>query len=223
MTTEKAVGKNLVFPISEELAQKIRTVSRQFKVTPYIFTLYAFQVMVAKLIQRDDLFSLSVLANRREPAYQQIMGCLAKLVIVRTKLDRGAKLGDEMHRLNEDIRNIQDNQEYHLTPLLEEIRGEAPRSMNDWGEFFMAFQNYKSEELSFEDLKLSLEPISKDGCMTKLQLAVSENSRGMYGIFQYNESVITDATALKVRDLYVALLERMAEKPDMTVEELLAE
>jgi len=59
--------------------------------------------------------------------------------------------------------------------------------------------------------------------MTKLQLAVSENARGMYGIFQYNESVITDATALKVRDLYVALLERMAEKPDMTVEELLAE
>lgn len=223
VTTEKAVGKNLVFPIIEELAQKIRTVSRQFKVTPYIFTLYAFQVMVAKLIQRDDLFSLSVVANRREPAYQQIMGCLAKLVIVRTKLDRGAKLGDEMHRLNEDIRNIQDNQEYHLTPLLEEIRGEAPRSMNDWGEFFMAFQNYKSEELSFEDLKLSLEPISKNGCMTKLQLAVSENARGMYGIFQYNESVITDATALKVRDLYVALLERMAEKPDMTVEELLAD
>ena len=223
VSPEEAVGKILTFRISPELYQKMHKICRQFKVTPYIFTLYAFQIMIAKLINKDDHYSLTVYANRREQEYQQIMGCLAKLVIIRSSIDRSANICDEMHRLNEDIRRIQDNQEYHLYPLIKDMFGKEPKCMDEWGEFFMAFQNYKSEDLSFEDLKLSLEPIAKNGCMTKLQLAVSENSSGMYGIFQYNESMIAEETALAIQDMYVALLEKMADDPDITAERLMAD
>lgn len=217
-----AVGKNLVFSFSPALYQSMNTVCRSMKVTPYIYTLYAFQVLIARLTQRRDLHSLTVMANRRDAGYQSVLGCFVQLLIVRSAIRENEPIREQMHHLYGDIRNIQENQEYPIYPLLHEMYGTEPKCMGDWGEFFMAFQNYKSENLSLEDLKLSLEPIAKNGCMTKLQLAVSENSNGMYGIFQYNESFLTAELVEQIKDLYLQILETMAQNPDMTASELLS-
>ena len=219
---QDAVGKLIVFPVSEELYQAINSVCRSRKITPYIYTLLAFHILVARYTGHKDVFCLSVTANRRENAFKAVSGCLADCIILRSNMTENKNLTDQLHILSEDVKNALENQEYPMYQLLWELTGKEPRLMENWGEFFMAFQNYKSEDLSLEDLKLRAENISKNGCMAKLQLAISENSNGMYGIFQYNESNFTQATVERLKDEYLELLRKMAENPDNFIDTLLS-
>lgn len=209
-----AVGKVIVFPINDELHSTISRFCRAERISPFTYTLLAFHILIARLTHKQDVFSLVVTANRRENAYKSVSGCLVDGILLRSKFNPDLTIGEAIRMLSEDVKYGLENQEYPLYNLLWDLKGKEPRLMEDWGEFFMAFQNYKSSKLSLEDITLRAETINKTGCMTKLQLAVSENDSGMYGIFQYNESCFTEDSVEKIKNDYIKILEDIAQCHD---------
>ncbi len=212
------IGQSRAFAVEESLYKKIGKVCKELRISLFTYTMLAYHILLAKNTKKKDVYCTVATANRREGKNQEISGCLADCIIFRSVFKEKQTIKEALENLSKGVKEGLDNQEYPFYDLMWELRKEEPRFMEQWGEFFMAFQNYKSSDLCFEDLQLCEEIIDKRGCKTNFSLCISENGKCMYGGVEYNNQLFDEKAVDSFMKEYLALLDKLSESLDETID-----
>jgi amino acid adenylation domain-containing protein/thioester reductase-like protein len=185
----------------------------------------AFAVLLYRSTAQRDIAIGAPLANRGSRATDDVVGLFVNTIVMRYKLEDGLSFNELlMHHRDASLEAI----EYGEVPferVVEELRPERSLSHNPLFQVMFALQGAETDLPSFEGLRATLLDLDLGSTRFDLECTTWREPHRLKVRLTYSCDIFEDATAQRLLNQYLRLLERIASDPCAPIEslELLAE
>jgi amino acid adenylation domain-containing protein/non-ribosomal peptide synthase protein (TIGR01720 family) len=213
-------GRSLNVGLPEELVASLKNLSRQEGLTLFMTLLAAFEVLLYRYTQQDDISVGSFVANRGRPEIELLIGFFVNTVVLRTRLSDDLTVRELLKRVRGVTLGAFAHQELPLEKLLEELK---PKRRQDRTPLFQVAINYrKIPASSFGPSGLTLTPIKRSLTVSYFDLAleIGERTDGLTLTFVYATDLFQVETVRRLGRHLQNLLEGMVSDPGQLIAEL---
>jgi len=132
--------------VSVEIAadnyKRINDFCAKYKITPYVFALGAFTLLLYKLSGQNDFIVGTFSANRDLPELDNVVGIFLNNLPIRTKFNEEENILEYFIKLQETVLKSMENKDYPFEKLIEDL--EVNRDMSRAPIFNTVFQMFNS-------------------------------------------------------------------------------
>ncbi len=209
------------FALPKALSDEVTRSSRQNGATPFMTLLAAFQVLLSRYSNQDDVVVGTPIANRNRGEIEGLIGYFANTLPMRTKLDGDPTFAELLERVKDASLGAYAHQDMPFEKLVEELRPERSLSHNPLFQVLFSLQN--APRRAFELSGLQLKPLGGvTGGTAKFDISVFllEDANGRSGRIEYNTDLFDEATIDRMLRHYLGLLEAALANPDTRISQL---
>ncbi len=199
---------------SKRLLQNLQELSRREHVTLFIFSLAAFQALLAYYSGQDDIVVGTPIANRRQTELDNLIGFFANTLVLRTKLSGNPGFRELLQRVRETALGAYTHQDIPFEQLVEVLQPERNLSHTPLFQVAFVFQDGSQSQAHFADLDLQGLDIDTGTAKFDLTLSLSESKEGFRGAIEYNYDLFEPETIARMLEHLQVLLETVAERPE---------
>ncbi|NRD48556.1 non-ribosomal peptide synthase/polyketide synthase, partial [Corallococcus exiguus] len=202
------------FPLA--LSEAVEALCRREGITPFMFLLAAFQLLLARYSGQDDISVGSPVAGRNRAELEGLIGFFLNTLVLRTRLDgdptvrellarvRTTALGAFAHQ-HVPFEQLQPMRDLHQAPLFQVM---------------FILQNTPPAELSVPGLTFRALPSRSRAAKFDMTLSLSRTARGFVGALEYAKDFYDASTAERLmRHLHV-LVKALVATPECRISEL---
>jgi amino acid adenylation domain-containing protein len=213
-------GAAVSLHLSGELRDSLQELSRREGVTLFMTMLAAFEVLLHRYTQQDDIVVGSPIAGRNEVETEGLIGFFVNTVLLRTDLSGDPSFKGLLGRVRDTALGAYAYQDLPFERLVEELQPERNLSYNPLCQVLFSFQNPAVTPLESAGVTLSLEPVSTGTSKTDLGLYITEQVDGVAIWAEYSTDLFESATISRLLEHYRTLLEAAVARPDVPVSRL---
>nr|QEO74667.1 condensation domain-containing protein [uncultured bacterium] len=206
--------------LSPELIRRLRALGQKEGVTLYMMLLAAFQTLLYRYTNQEDVCVGSSVAGRTRTELEGLIGFFLNTLVLRTDLSGGPTFRELLGRVREVALQAYANQDVPVEMLLEELRPGRHLGHNPLFQVMFILQNAPLPELRLGDIALSLLPGDNGTSKFDLTLDLTEEGEGVSGHIEYNSDLFDAATVARFAAHFQTLLAAAAERPDTSVASL---
>ena len=206
--------------ISGDLTEKLRTIGRDEGATLFMVLLAAFQTLLSREAGQTDIAVGTDIANRSRVETEKLIGFFVNLLVLRTDLSGNPRFQELLGRVREVALGAYAHQDLPFDKLVEELKPDRDLSRNPLVQVLFVMQNLQGSAV--EPPGLQLTPIDPGTEVARFDLAVFVNAadRGLWMNWIYNADLFEPSTIKAMAERFGRLLESIAERPDMRLENL---
>src|SRR5205823_4016663 len=115
-------GASHTFELSEELFQQLKALASAAKTTLYMLLLAAFELLLYRYTDQDDLLIGTTALGRSRAELEKIVGYLANPVVLRTNLSGNPTFQELLGRVRQTVIGALDHQDYPFPLLVERLQ-----------------------------------------------------------------------------------------------------
>src|SRR3989440_10738935 len=115
-------GASHTFELSEELFQQLKALASAAKTTLYMLLLAAFELLLYRYTDQDDLLIGTSALGRSRAELEKIVGYLANPVVLRTNLAGNPTFQELLGRVRQTVIGALDHQDYPFPLLVERLQ-----------------------------------------------------------------------------------------------------
>ena len=207
-------GAREQFALNERLGAALAELSRRENVTLHMTLLAAFQTLLYRYTDQEDIAVGSAIANRNHPGIENLIGFFVNMLVLRTDLSGHPTFRELLSRVREVCLGAYAHQDVPFEKLVEELQPERDPARPPF--FNVVFQSLNNPMPALEFSGLRVTPVEVRLGMPHfdLILSVAESRRGLVGTLEYNTDLFDPATARRMLEHFEALLEEVAQRPD---------
>ena len=215
-------GSTHGFKLSRELTEKVEALAADNQVTLYITLLSAFQILLHRYSNQDDIIVGSPLAGRHHQEFHDLVGYFINPVALRSRVDDDPVFRDYLQRVSKTFFGAFENQEFPVQKLVEhlEVKRDSSRSpifqvvfsmekvpgVDEQGiAVFLIGQG--GHEFEVGDLSVKSIDLNLRQAQFEITLVVEEAGGNIYGCWQYNRDLFEPETISLLNELYEQILE----------------
>ncbi len=200
--------------VSKELTKKLKTLSRNERVTLYMTLLAAFKVLLCRLTGQADMVVGSPIAGRDQVEVEGLIGLFVNTMILRTDLSGDPTFRELLQRVRESTLGAYRNQEVPFDKLMGELKSERHLSHNTLFQVMFVHEKADSEQsLKFPGLDFRVFVIETGTSMFDLTLSIMESPESLNCSFTYNTDLFDDTTITRIMDHFQTVLEGIVANP----------
>ncbi|MCA1612751.1 MAG: condensation domain-containing protein [Acidobacteria bacterium] len=214
-------GAKQLFAISGELTAGVEALSRSENCTPFMTLLAAFQSLLQHYSGQADVLVGTATSGRTRPETERLVGLFANTLVLRTDLAGDPTFKELLRRVREVVLSAEARQDVPFEKLVEVLQVERDLSRQP---IFQVLFNLQSQSLGTSGLPgMTLEPMESEVGTSKFDLTVfwAKAPSHFYGSLVYSTDLFEPATAARMTEDYVALLEAVVARPGARLGELL--
>jgi amino acid adenylation domain-containing protein len=199
--------------LPRSLSDALSELSRRESVTLFMTLLAAFQTMLYRYTNQEDIVVGTPIANRTRRELEGLVGFFVNTVVLRTDCSGNPTFKELLGRVREVALQAYAHQDVPFEKLVEELRPE--RSLNHMPLFQVLFavQNAPRAALRLTDLELQHFPFIGETATFDLSLFIGEVSAGLRLTFEYNTDLFQAETIARMVGHFQTLLEGMSLNP----------
>ncbi len=223
------------FELPAHLVDRLRTLAHNDTATGggaatlYQVLLGAFQVLLHRYSNQDDICVGTPVANRNRQEIEGLIGFFVNTLVMRSRFEDKPSFHALLRRLKEQALAAQSHQDVPFEMLVDELSaaGEAAAQRNMavtpvFQVMFTLEQNSGGDGRAAAPLVgITINPVATHSGTAKfdLTLFVSENANGtLTGSFEYNTDLWYTSTIGRIAGHYLKLLEGIVAQPDTSVD-----
>jgi amino acid adenylation domain-containing protein len=207
------------FALSIEIQERLYAVVREQGVTLFMTLLLAFQALLGRCSNQEDLLVGTPVANRTRVETEGLIGLFANTLVLRGDLSGGPTFRQALARVREACLGAFAHQDLPFERLVAELNPERDLGRSPLFQALFVLQNLgaapRSERLVVEPLEVPLGVAKFD-----LALALFESGRGMFGNLEYRRDLFEPATIARFAAQLKALLAGALADPDAPLPDL---
>lgn len=213
-------GKIHKFKIPDVLADKIHRLSSEEAITPFVFSLTAFAILLYRYTRADDIVIGSPVAGRTHKEVEDLMGLFINTLAIRVNLSNNPHIGELLQNVKKTVMGAVANQELPFEKLVEELQVERNLSYSPVFQAMFNYQSMKKTALQLTDLEVS--PFLRSNNTTKfdLNLAVKYIEGEMTCFLTYNTDLFLPKTIQYMAGHYMEIVSNMADSLSSKVSEI---
>ena len=213
-------GAKLPLTLSRTLSGGIKSLSRTHNATLFMTLLAAFQCLLCRYTQHDDIAVGSLIANRNQIEIERLIGMFANAVVLRTDLSGDPTFSEVLRRVRQVTLDAYRNQELPIEEILQALR--VPRSLDRNPLFRVMFILQKPSSTRLALHGLSARSINADPGIARSDLLlelVDEDGR-LGGWLEYSTELFEATTIKRMAAHFRTLLESILANPEQRISDL---
>ncbi|WP_414568457.1 amino acid adenylation domain-containing protein [Nostoc sp. CCY 9925] len=216
--------------LSKTLSEALLALGQQEGVTLFITLLAAFQVLLYRYTQQEDITIGSPIANRNRSEIEGLIGFFVNSLVLRTDLSGNPTFRQLLSRVKEVALGAYSHQDLPFEKLVEELHPERNLNQNPLFQVVFALQNAPMTALELPSLTLSPLPFETETTRFDLELHLWEpntqnglwldSSEGISGFVIYSTDLFDDATITRMFGHFQTLLKGIVANPEQRIAQL---
>ena len=213
-------GARYVLRYSEVLTAALNDLSRGESVTLFMTLMAAYQTLLYRYTQQEDVVIGFPIANRNSLETRDVMGFFVNTLVARTDLTGNPQFTGLLARVRDVCVAAYTNQDLPFEKLVEELHPQRDGSRNPLFQVMFAFQSPDPTRLEGRNLKWK--PLEVDGGTSKFDLMLSLTNRGkdLIGYFEYSTDLFDCSTIERMAGNFQTLLEGIVADPGKRLSDL---
>lgn len=202
------------FSLNQALSTKIRSYCSSHNITPFMFLLAAFNVLIMRYTEQEDLLLGIPLSGREEPETRQLIGMFVNTAVIRTRLHGGMTFRELAVQVRDNVLAATRHGHVPFYKLVEQLT--PPRSLSHSPLFQIMFmmQDTPPSHLKMHDLEIEVLKTEYGSSQFDLSIAWREENQRLIGMFEYNTALFKPSTVQRLQKHYTILLEHICLNPD---------
>ncbi|MEG5094021.1 amino acid adenylation domain-containing protein [Microcoleus sp. B13-B4] len=218
-------GASHSFVFGEKLTHKLLELAKAEGVTLYTIVLAAFQVLLLRYTNQEDILIGSPMAGRSLTEFERIVGYFTNPVVLRTNLSGNPTFRELLCRVRSCVLGALEHQDYPFPLLVERLQPlrDPSRSPLYQVAFAWDLSHQSNGQVSLMDsdglIVESIVPESK-GVPCDLTLTIFDVTRPLKGIWKYNTDLFDSSTIEQMAVHFQTLLESIVANPEEQISTL---
>jgi amino acid adenylation domain-containing protein len=211
----RGAGQSLLLP--RTLADSLRAVSRQERVTLFMTLLAAFQTLLHRYTGQDDVVVGSAIANRNRVEIEGLIGFFVNTLVLRTDLSGNPTFRELLARVRDVCLGAYDHQDLPFEKLVAELQPERDPSRQPLFQVLFQMVSFPKGPRKLGDVTLRPLQIRSGTSKFDLLLSVGDHPEGLEAIVAYNTDLFDEDRIERMLGHYKTLLEGIVAAPGAQV------
>ena len=198
------------FALSAAAVEGLRALGRREGATLYMVLLAAFQALLARWCEAEDVVVGSPVSGRTRGEVEGLVGFFINTLVLRTDLSGDPAFGEVLRRVREVTLGAWEHQDVPFEKLVEELRPERSLSHSPLFQVMFTYDEVGGLAAELPGLALREMAASADSVKFDLGLGVSVHGDELSGIVMYGTDLFEPATARRIVRHLSRLLEQVS-------------
>ena len=207
--------------VPEGLKEALRRLEQQTGTTDYMIFLSAAIILMGQYARQEDVVIGSPLAGRAHEDLSQMLGIFINTLPLRAYPEGQKSLETFLREIRSLCIGAYANQEYPLAQLVEACGASRESSRNPLYDVILVLQNNEHMDFTMGGKQVKRLPMHQGMSKVDLTFQILESRDHFNIILEYSTELFCAATAKRILDHYLTLLERMTEGLSLSLGELL--
>jgi amino acid adenylation domain-containing protein len=218
--TKTGRGARHTFTLSQNLALRLKSLSRAQNVTLFMTLLGAFQCLLKRYTEHDDVAVTSLIANRNRMETERLIGMFANTIVLRTDLAGDPTFAEVLRRVRRITLDAYRNQDMPIEEIFRALR--VPRSLdrNALLRVMFILQNAVPKIPALPGLSVEFVEVDPGTARCDLVLEIIDAGGQLGGWFEYDTDLFESDTIMRMASHLRVLLEAVLENPDTPISRL---
>jgi len=212
-------GDTIVFPLDTVLMEQVQSFCTAHKVTPYMFFLSVFSILLHKLSDSTEILIGSPVANRYAEHWQQVVGMFVNDVVIKNEIDPCENFETFLCDVKSTCLHAFSHGSYPFDQLVRDLKLARDPSRNPIFDVFFSYQTMGGFHLQLDGLQIESMEVSVSSSKMDLSLTVVPDT-APYLVFEYATSLFKRETIRKFGNYFMHLLTAVLKEPCVPIMEL---
>ncbi len=213
-------GAKQYFTLSAPLTNAVRQLSQQADATLFMSLLAAFNILLYRYTDQEDILIGSPIANRNRAELEGMLGLFVNTLLLRNNLSGNPSFRELLDRVRKVTLDAYAHQDLPFEMLVEELQPERDLSRNPLYEVMFVLQNTPSSVQEVSGLTLRTLEFDSGTAQLDIFLSLSESEEGLTGCLEYNTDIFDSTTITQFISNFQTLLENIVTNPEQRLSEL---
>ncbi len=213
-------GSRQFLELPQSLNQALEALSHQEGVTLFMTLLAAFQTLLYRYTQQEDIVVGSPIANRNRSEIEGLIGFFVNSLVLRTYLGGNPTFRELLSRVREVTLAAYAHQDLPFEKLVEELHPQRDLSHHPLFQVAIALQNTPIEVLELPGLTLSLFENECLSAKLDLEFHLWQDLESLKGQVVYSTDLFDDTTITRMLGHFQTLLESIVANPQQRIRDL---
>jgi amino acid adenylation domain-containing protein len=211
-------GAEARFVLPEELTRRLQEFCHREHVSMYVVILTAFQTLLARYANQQDVLIGACYANRRRPEVENLIGFLVNTLVMRADFRGDPSFREMVRRVGEVAMRAFDHREMPFDMVVKEVRPDRSVGFNPLFQVMYVYQGGAPTRamepglLRFEWLDLEIPDATFD-----IVFVVDDEPDRISGKFRYTTDLFDAPTMARLTRHFITLLDGVVSEPDLPV------
>lgn len=213
-------GAKQFLELPHSLTQALEALSSQEGVTLFMTMLAAFQTLLYRYTQQEDIAVGSPIANRNRSELEGLIGFFVNSLVLRTDFSGNLTFRELLNRVREVTLGAYSHQDLPFEKLVEELHPERDLSYHPFFQVVFSLQNTPIETLELSGLTLSLFEFDSKTAKLDLEFHLWQDLESLKGQMVYSTDLFDDTTITRMLGHFQTLLESIVANPEQQISDL---
>ncbi|MFB0846525.1 non-ribosomal peptide synthetase [Paenibacillus oleatilyticus] len=213
-------GASLHFSTSPELTSRIHGYCQRNGITVFMFLLAAFNVLIMRYTEQEDLVLGIPLAGRDAPETRNLIGMFVNTIAIRTRLSGQMTFRELAAQIRDNVLAGFQNGHVPFYKLVEHLAPQRNLSHSLLFQIMFMMQDTPMPDLKIHDIDLRLLKTEYGSSQFDLSVSWKEGTGNLEGIMEYNTTLFKRGTIQRIQQHYVTLLDQICKDPDKRIARL---
>jgi len=210
-------GEQLSFRLPQRLSEALKALSRREGTTLFMTLLAAFQTVLHRYTEQDDLVVGTVTTSRKRSEFDELLGFFLNTLVLRTDLSGDPSFRELLTRVRKVTVDALAHGDVPVHRLVKELECERDPSRNPLFQVMFVLE----PPLPTPGPGWDLSQVDVDAGIARvdLYLELDDRPEGLVGRFRYNSDLFDAASITRMLDHLRVLLEGVVAHPDLGISE----
>ena len=213
-------GGQVRFSLPPTLTRTLRTLAARENATLFMVLLAGFQTLLYRWSGHTDIAVGTPVAGRKRRELEGLIGLFVNTLVLRTQLQGERSFQAAIKAARNTAVGAFDHPDIPFERLVEVLRPERDLSRNPLFQIMFSLQNTPSTEFRVAGLRIAPAELSTETARFDLSLFVSEEANQLECTLEYACDLFDRATAERLCDGYLTLLQGACAHPDKPISKL---
>lgn len=213
-------GAKQVLELSPSLSQALEALSYHEGVTLFMTMLAAFETLLYRYTQQEDIAIGSPIANRNRSQLEGLVGFFVNSLVLRTDCSGQPTFRELLRRVREVTLGAYAHQDLPFEKLVEELHPERDLSYHPLFQVAFSFQNTPISALELPGVTLSLLEFDTTTAKLDLEFHLWQDAGSVKGQMVYSTDIFEDATITRMLGHFQTLLASVVANPEQRVSDV---
>ena len=226
-TFEKYGGAIVFFELDQEKTTLLKNIALEQEVTVFMLLLAAFNVLLSKICDQEDILVGTPVAGRRHADLQQVIGLFVNMLVLRNQPTGSKTFRGFIKEIKKKTVAAYENQDFPYEELVDQLSVKRNPGRNPLFDVILVWEDLEMELGELENnrpdekkLKLKLYKYDKINAPFDLVLNGTETGEKMSFFINYRTSLFKQETIEQITGSFKEILLGLLKKPDIKLKDI---
>ncbi|WP_427156899.1 amino acid adenylation domain-containing protein [Aliinostoc sp. HNIBRCY26] len=213
-------GDIITLELNQDLTTKLKHLSQQSGVTLFMTLLAAFNTLLYRYTNQDDICVGTTIANRHSRELESLIGYFLNTLVMRIDLSGNPTFRELLQRVRDVAWEAYNHQDLPFDQLVAKLQPTRDLSHTPLFQVMFVLENAPKQEVQLSELTLSFLEIPLASAHFDLSLSMREIETGLLAKFEYNTDLFDADTITRMMGHFQTLLWGIVNNQEQSISEL---